>query len=312
MNDFAEDAVHFFKRAAKLILDRANYDNDLHDGILFFAFGAERFFKSILHDINPVFVLEKQDFENAIAILYVERMNEEMKSKHEKDTARGKTNSHMLTFSSAMTAAANFSPVVLRNQSTFRHLADLRNKIAHRRLSELSVDDAERFCLMTFFKLVSSICVELHVPPSDCFGESETPLRVFSDQVNMEDALNEKMFALLAKHKALWETRRTNTEFVAKAKVATEALEKKGGSGKGGSVKYPCPACGNDAIAKYEIDGEYVDGQAIPTGVFVVRLLCQYCDLSIERYDEIDYLGLNYDIAGYTGIVFAEPRTILP
>jgi hypothetical protein len=155
-NEYLADAKYCMKRAsAHLIKDEVSTEA-LHDVLLYFSLGVERLFKAILHEINPIFVLESQDFENAASVLYADKLTPGMQKKLEADVKKSKgPNSKVLTFVAAMYAAAKFSITVQDNTATFAHLADLRNIVAHHRLSQLDAGAACRFCWKPFYPTVA-------------------------------------------------------------------------------------------------------------------------------------------------------------
>ena len=44
-----------------------------YDAAIYFGFGAEKLCKAIIHDVNPVFLLESNGFDNAVFAIYGHR-----------------------------------------------------------------------------------------------------------------------------------------------------------------------------------------------------------------------------------------------
>lgn len=53
-----------------------------------------------------------------------------------------------------------------------------------------------------------------------------------------------------------------------------------------------CPVCGNSALLSVELDYDYDEQGPVLTGVFPDRLKCNYCDLDISDYEELDYFQI--------------------
>ena len=66
-NDFLDDAIYCLRRASRALRSSMDRDN-FYDAITYFAFGMEKLFKAIVHDVNPVFLLEGAGFENAVGL----------------------------------------------------------------------------------------------------------------------------------------------------------------------------------------------------------------------------------------------------
>ena len=126
MNEFFENAVYNFSRASGLIKPKMQRE-EIEDAVVFFAFGVERVFKGIAHDINPMFVYESDSFDNMLSVLYREHLVEPHRTKVEKDASKSPGPNHnLLPFKASMLRAARFSKTVednIRASRSYRTIA---------------------------------------------------------------------------------------------------------------------------------------------------------------------------------------------
>ena len=162
MNDFFEGAVYNFRRASGLIKPKMRRE-EIEDAVLFFAFGVERVFKGIAHDINPMFVYESDGFDNMLSVLYREHLVEPHRTKVQRNASKSPGPNHnLLPFKASMLRAARFSKTVEDNIGAFTKLSDYRGIVAHRPLSQLDYAGAQRFLQRLFFTIVSAFSAEVN------------------------------------------------------------------------------------------------------------------------------------------------------
>ena len=143
-NPFVEDALYCLRRASRAMGSDKCRDA-FYDAAIYYAFGMEKLLKAIIHDVNPVFLLESAGFENAVCAVYEKRMTEKTKKKVDKDVNRS-----LIPFQASMIRAAKFSQAVEDNFGRLTKLADIRGALAHRSWSGLDVHRDYDFLLMTF------------------------------------------------------------------------------------------------------------------------------------------------------------------
>ena len=114
MNAYFSDAQHWLRRAsnALLLCEHGGTDENLHDAIIFFAFGVEKLFKGILWDVNPLFIMENPGFENACGVLYRSQLRSKSKEKADKEDKQKAVNHSVLPFQGSMMRAKEFSETV--------------------------------------------------------------------------------------------------------------------------------------------------------------------------------------------------------
>ena len=261
----------------------------------FFSLGVERLLKFILADVNPVFVLSNGDFKNAAPCLYKHRfVNDDQHSV----TSR-KPDHDVVSFRLALQRALLFSAGVKENSQLLYSLANDRDILAHRPLSELDIPKAKRLLAKDAYKLLNDICSERSIPTNSFFGEDDDRLKTLSDKLQGEEAFAQNMTAKLEHHRALWVERSSTPEFVAQAENQTASLLQR--SGQDFSYEpIDCPACSQEAVARIEPDYDYdpAERTSFVTGVFVDSINCCFCDLKLTDYEELNYVDANSILIG--------------
>ena len=247
MNEFFEDAVYNFRRASGLIKPNMKRE-EIEDAVVFFAFGVERIFKGVAHDINPMFVYENTNFDNMLSVLYRECLVEPHKSRVEKDAGKSPGPNHnLLPFKASMFRAARFSKTVEDNIGAFTKLSDYRGIVAHRPLSKLDYQAVQRFLQRLFFSIVSAFSGEVKLPLGDCLSLAEVDLEALGKKIVAEDQFIEQFEQLLEHHREQWEKLKDDKSHVQKAKreTANAFTTRDNRLYDVSREEYTCPACEN-------------------------------------------------------------------
>jgi len=299
MNEFLKDALSNLRRASALLAGDQS-EEAVQNAILQFAFGVERIFKSIVSDVNPLFILEREKFENALGVLYRDKLIPAHRKVVEKEAAKQSGfNRNVLPFKGSMLRAAKFSQTVEDNIGAFTKLSDMRGVVAHRHLSELNRDEAWRFMLRIFHPTVERFAAELGYPAAEAFEGHSHWLAEQSLRITAEENLKARLDKLFAEHAKRWEKAKSDAAHVAKAERSTAAALKNDPNRDTISEDTLCPACGRAAILTIEVDWdvEGASGPGFVTGVYVSGLECYFCGLQLNDYEEFDYLKLNEGLA---------------
>lgn len=286
----------FLADAKKLILmSSPNIKEKMHElevmqATIFFSFGIERLLKYILSKINPVFTLKSGDFKNAAPCLYKHKF---LNSDQHGEIA-SKPDADVVSFRAAMQRALIFSAGVKENSQLLFTLANYRDILAHRPLSELDITKAHRLLVRDGYKLVSEISSEQAIDVADFYGTEQDRIRDLSHKIQSEDNFSREMSVQLEQHKSLWFNRTSQPEFVKQANDITQSLLRSSNQ-EFSYLPFPCPACGQVSVAKIEPDFDYdpVDKSSYITGVFVDSIYCYFCDLKLQDYEELNFVDAN-------------------
>ncbi|PPK74992.1 hypothetical protein B0F87_107235 [Methylobacter tundripaludum] len=289
-------ASEFLADAKKLILmscnDIAEQMNELEviHATTFFSLGIERLLKFVLADINAVFVLTSGDFKNAAPCLYKHKFV----NGDQHGVTSSKPDTDVVSFRVAMQRALIFSTGVKENSQLLFSLANYRDILAHRPLSELDIVKANRLLAKDGYKLVNDICSERSLPVQDFFGANHDRLRDLSRKIQNEEDFSRAMASRIEQHKTLWLGRASQPEFIKQANDITQSLLASSGHDFS-YVSFTCPACAQEAVARIEPDYDYdkVEKISYVTGVFVDSINCYYCGLNLQDYEELNYVDAN-------------------
>ena len=288
MNEYHEDASFFLRKAAKLI-SYLMAREEILDASLFFALGMERMLKGILYDINPIYVFKNQDFKHTAPLLYKSRLlpnasrNQEIASTPEAD---------VLTFKLSLLRAKAFSGATERHSNLLFALANARDIIAHRPLSELDLDKLRLLMQRGFHPLVEDYAKEIGQKTSRFLGSEEVRLSNLSSKTKREEALEEKIEAKLKSHAEQWAMRKEKPDYAQAMQAKTNTIAAESYL----NVTYEkveCPACRNDALITIEPEYDIIDREGVLVGVFVSSLRCLFCDLVLDSYEELDYVNVD-------------------
>ncbi|QDT91745.1 hypothetical protein [Gimesia algae] len=294
MNEFYKDAAYFSARCTPRLSPEMQED-DTVDCVLYFAFCVERLFKGVLWDIDPRLIFENSKDENCFAMLHREKLIPSIESIIDKSLKGEKPNHNTITFKDAMLKAKNFSQVTHDRMGVLSKLSDYRGILAHRRLSSLDYAAARRFTVKYFYPIISAFVVEHKLKAEEFFLNREGDFREFAEEIKKEDQFSEKMEELIEERRENWESRKDNAEFVGKARRLTEATLKDEQQNNYFHQLTSCPACENDAAVRFEVDweSEGSGGEGYCTGVYAGSMICEYCGLELDEYEQIDHFKLN-------------------
>ena len=182
INNYLKDAQLFLQKTS-LIISKKMVEQKVIDATLFFALGIERLLKSILWDINPIYVLKDQQFRNTAPILYKEKLltnnlsNKEFSSKPDSD---------VLTYRSSLLRAREFSTTTAKYYNTLFALSNYRDIIVHRSLDELDIDKLKKLLLEDFINITKDYSIELNFPITELIGDRIHGLEFLSKKIRRE------------------------------------------------------------------------------------------------------------------------------
>jgi hypothetical protein len=127
MNEYLKDASFFLRRAAGLIEEGMPREKTI-EASLHFAFGMERLLKSILFDLNPIYVYKSQEFKNTAPLLYRDRLLPN--ASHNREIAK-EPDADVLTFKLSLLRSKSISQIADRHTNLLFSLSNFRDIIAH-------------------------------------------------------------------------------------------------------------------------------------------------------------------------------------
>jgi hypothetical protein len=289
-NAYLEDAIYCLRRASGALRPQMSRDG-FYDAAIYYAFGMEKLFKAIVHDVNPVFLLETHSFENAASVLYGGRLIESARKKTEDKGG----NRSLIPFQASMLRAAKFSHAVEDNIGRFTKLADIRGALAHRSWEEVDRPEATDFMLLTFAPTVELFARELDFEPDACFESPDDRRRLTKASTDLaaQENYGEYITAELAKHLAIWEARRGQPGERDKAESFTRSVLDRFRSGGAYAQPSECPCCKQEAVLFYRFLDRYAADEVVTVGVYATGLACMYCDIQLSGYRAVDYFKLN-------------------
>lgn len=294
-NEYLRDAQRL-TRMMSAMTKREMTDDETIQCALLFAIGMEKLLKHILIEINPVFVLEKPDFGHAVQTLYKNKIVAATKHKELVE----KPDRGVIALRVALSRAQAISQAVLNNKNILFTVASWRDVIVHRPCSELDLVAVSKMLTQDAARVVAEICMHHTYSLSEFLGESEKRLIQLGKELTQQAKVDDKMQALLAKHKAFWKTRVSNAGDVAEAELATELLLDKDGDDFAHD-KVNCPACGNEGVVRVEPDYDRADGESYIAGVYAEYLHCYFCGLELSTYEELNYINIDALLAANYG-----------
>lgn len=162
-NEFVHDGIYCLGRAATALSERMDRDA-FYDAAIYYVFGVEKLCRAIVHDVNPVFLLENAGFDNAICAIHQDRLTERARKKVDSDVKRS-----FIPFQPTMIRAAKFSEAVEANMGSFTELANIRGALAHRSISELNFERSSEFLLRMFVPTVELFAEAIVFEVMECF-----------------------------------------------------------------------------------------------------------------------------------------------
>jgi hypothetical protein len=170
-------------------------------------------------------------------------------------------------------------------------------------MEEMNKEQAHTFLLKTYYPTVMKFAEELGIDSDECFSGKADVLEEWTIRIESREGFTKQMERLLDEHRKIFAQREHDQKLMEKARRATEAATIEGETWTGGTFakEADCPACENPAILFCEVDGEYMDGEAVTTGAYVSGLECRFCDIVLNAYDEVDYFDLHKYLYGESG-----------
>ena len=266
----------------------------IYDAAIYYAFGVEKLCKAILHQVNPVFLLSSNGFENAASAIYGDQLILQARRKLEKDVNRS-----LIPFQASLLRAAKFSDGVENNIGRFTELANIRGALAHRSWTEIDMERSCEFLLKTFAPTVEMFASEIEFEVDECFETEEHRnfLKQLSELLLAQENYPEFIKDILAKQLGIWEARKLDAAALQKAAIATEKrlnLIKPEGPFPDTGV---CPCCEQPVVLLYRFIDRYFGDEVGTIGAYAVGLICYYCDIKLTGYRAVDYFKLNDQVA---------------
>jgi hypothetical protein len=290
-NPFVEDGAYCLRRASVALQVRMDRDR-FYDAAIYYAFGVEKLCKAIVHNVNPVFLLETTKFEDAVCSIYRNRLTEAEKRKAEKAE---KSPTRLIPFQPTLLRAAKFSQAVEDHIGRFTELAEIRGALAHRSWAERDMERDCEFMLRTFAPITELFARELSFDCDLCFEDDDRRewLKRMSESLLAQENYPEFVKDILARHLAIWNNRKDDTDALQIAGAKTEARRKKVGGGGPYPAEGICPCCGQPAVLLYRFIDRYGLNEVATVGTYAVGLICYYCDLILSGYRAVDHFKLN-------------------
>jgi hypothetical protein len=267
-NPFVHDGIYCLKRAARALKERMDRDS-LYDSAIYYAFGVEKLCKAIVHDVNPVFLLESHGFDNAICAVHEDRLTTRALKKVDKDVNRS-----LIAFNPTLIRAAKFSQAVEDNMGRFMELANIRGALAHRTVWELNGERSSEFLLRTFVPTVELFAEAIVFEALECFDSAEQyhVLKKISDNLFAQENYGEFIKDILARHLAIWEARKDDPAAVQKAATATETHTQNYHHRPAYANDGICPCCKQPAILIFRFADVYIPNEIVTAAL--MRLGC--------------------------------------
>ena len=280
-NYYIEDAKYFLKKAASFISEKMENDTVI-DCVLFISLGFERLFKGILYNINPIYVLKKEEFKNTAPILYESLIIDS--SNPGKEISRTPIQD-VLSFRHALLRARLFSPTTNNFSNNLFFISTCRDTIVHRPLNELPIDRMKKLLSAEFLIIVKEYARELDLSLVKFIGDKVRGLEFLAKDYPGE--LEEKLKKKIAFFQNEW--KRISSDEKEKHRIARlkEHYNNPHEYDKG-----ECPACKNVGVFKAEIDYGYSEGITRPIGVYPIEFKCSFCGFYADDPEELDHLKL--------------------
>ncbi len=283
MNEWFEDAGRFLRHATQEY-SAALSGMQLFDCVALTAFGVERILKGILWEVNPVFVLKEAAFPHSVQSIYADRILEPRT--RQKSALANKPNKEVLSYRVALGWAATVSSVTRDHTALLYRLADQRDTVAHRLLSELSEEDLKRLLFGHVPDLLRAYARELTISLSHFVGGHE--VRLASLAIDFKSDVPEQVQARLYAHLKKFEGLKGVEGYCAAAEAKTMAVD----AGNLDWESMQCPACRNTALAEVDIEVDYDHKLAEfeIAGKNVIQVRCHFCKLRVSDFAELDWL----------------------
>ena len=155
--------------------------------------------------------------------------------------------------------------------------------------------EASVFLLRVFHPIVSDFSKELEFKANDCFDGAGEELWRASAREDFDRHFAERIAALIERHKAIFEKRKSDTSAMRWAKQLTEAAVTIDPEDTSIGMPGTCPVCGSEAAISFCFNYESRHLPVEQRGGYVNGMNCNYCDLSLNEndWDEIDYFKID-------------------
>jgi hypothetical protein len=288
-HDYLTDSQKLICMSGSHICEEMSYDQVIQ-AMTFFAFGIERLLKYLLCRVNPVFILKKSEFKNAVPCLYEDHLITKDKNKE----ITGEPDKEVISFRVALQRAILFSKSVYENRQLLYSIANYRDILAHRLTTEIDIKKANRLLSRESVRLISAFSSEISVPPVTFFGNECQRLINLSLEILEKENFEKRMNFMLSEHADYWEKKKKDASFIEHAKDITNFLLLTPVH-EASYTEFPCPACSNKSVVRIEpdYDQDEESGMAYVTGEFIENLRCYFCELKLEDYEEINYFEID-------------------
>jgi len=287
-NSFYKDASRVFKVISKDIADeKLNNDWLVIQNSLLFAIGIEKLLKSILYDINPLYILEQPDFKNSVLVEYAESV------KDKSELGSKKPDGDVIAFQSSVLRCIAFSKTVLDHKNTLMGLKNFRDIIVHHNFSNLDLNAMRTMLLRDYYPLLSELSSKHDLAAQgNFFNNLHSKLASISGA--LQDDVEKQIKLNIESKQSKWNQMSGSHTFNRKAcEQETLTLLNK-------DFTYPttCPSCNNYAIVFTTPIMEYdvYRQELTQTGLETKGLECAFCKLKVHDAKELDYLNIKPEI----------------
>ncbi|MNJ85075.1 hypothetical protein D3C87_25410 [compost metagenome] len=285
-NEFHKDAFVILKKVAKEIADeQLTNDQKVIDNVLFFAIGIEKLLKSIIYDINPLFILETPDFKNSVPLLYDTLIKD-------KSEINKNPNGDVIAFHSSVMRTITFSKAALENKNTLMKLKNARDIIVHHNFNNLDVSELKTLLQRDFYPLLSAFSDEHNLGgQTNFFNNLHSKLARISS--TLQDDIQKQISLKIEASSSHWNTLKGTHTFDRKKceHKTAEMLSKE--------IAFPfeCPSCNNYGVVFTSpvLEFDSYRNEMRQTGSETKAFKCYFCDLEVTDYKELDYLKVKPD-----------------
>ena len=279
-NQYFADAKYFFKKSTPMITQNASKD-EIIGAMLFFALGIERLLKSILWEINPIFVFTDQSFKNMAPALYSDKL---LPSHKQNKEFSKKPNADVLTFKRSLLRAKEFSAATNKHLNVLFALSNYRDNIAHLPLEKIDFEKAKKLLIDHYISVGSDYSNELNIPIEELIGDQPPGLELLA-KTSLSETERDIKQKLLSHHQ-YWKRISEDPSKSDKISKLNKKYERM--ADQYGLVE--CPACGNTAEIFVEPNYDYSDGEVWIVGIFPTSMYCEYCGLALETPEELNFI----------------------
>lgn len=278
-NPYHRDAAYFLKQAIDGVVEEKEGEVNLSHA-LHLALGVERLLKGVLWDEHPAFTLMDETFDNTAKVFYGTRLKEIGAEAGSNTKKEG--NADSVTYRIAATRARVFSDATRNHFGVLMKLGHFRDIVAHNDLSKLDLRDVAFFLRRNLHSILNAFEKEGVGNASALMGKNEPMLRQWS--IDYIEDLQARVSKRLEFHLQQFRER-PHADKVPPRPILPPKFEE-------WDTKIECPACGQDAKVRQEVDFDVVDGQAVPQGVFISHLFCAHCGLYVDDYEELEEMKI--------------------